>query len=148
MDHAGDTNPARFSQYFKPRGKCTPRVQLFEATSHARRLTSPPPGRAGQTFDATVGLDPEDGQPRELFLSGGKSGSMLDALLGDVAVVVSVALQYGITPAALAKSLARVPASRLVPTDPATLSGQAHTAPASVIGAALNLLREFEASGT
>ncbi len=81
MDHAGDTNPARFSQYFKPRGKCTPRVQLFEATSHARRLTSPPPGRAGQTFDATDGLDPEDGQPRERFLSGGAFHALVGARL-------------------------------------------------------------------
>ena len=103
---------------------------------------------AGQVFKATVGIDPAEGMPRELFLSGGKSGSMLDALLGDVAVVVSVALQHGVTAAALAKSVARVPAWPLVPTDPATLSGQAHTAPASVIGAALNLLREFKTSGT
>ena len=103
---------------------------------------------AGQTFDATVGLDPEDGQPRELFLSGGKSGSMLDALLGDVAVVVSVALQHGVTAAALAKSISRVPASPLAPTDLATATGPAHTAPSSVIGGALDLLREFEAQGT
>ncbi len=29
----------------------------------------------GQSFEATVGFDPESGQPRELFLNGGKEGS-------------------------------------------------------------------------
>ena len=77
-----------------------------------------------------------------------KDGTQLAAILDDTSVVISVALQHGVTAAALAKSVARAPASPLVPTEPATLSGQAHTAPASVIGAALNLLREFEASGT
>ncbi len=102
----------------------------------------------GQVFKATVGFDPEDGQPRELFLSGGKSGSMLDALLCDVAVVVSVALQHGVPAAALAKSISRVPASPFAPTDLATATGPKRTAPASVIGAALDLLREFEVQGT
>ncbi len=100
---------------------------------------------AGQVFEATVGLDPEDGQPRELFLTGGKAGSMLDALLGDVAVVVSVALQHGVPAAALAKSISRVPASPLAPTDLATPAGPRSTMPASVVGLALDLLREFEA---
>ena len=100
---------------------------------------------AGQAFRATIGFDPKDGQPRELFLSGGKSGSMLDALLGDVAVVVSVALQHGVPATALAKSISRVPVSPLAPTDLATAMSPKHTAPASVIGAALDLLRELEA---
>ncbi len=33
----------------------------------------------GQGFEATVGFDPESGQPRELFLTAGKEGSMLNA---------------------------------------------------------------------
>ncbi len=102
----------------------------------------------GQVFKATVGFDPEDGQPRELFLSGGKSGSMLDALLGDVAVVVSVALQHGISASALARSIARTPAAPLTLTDLATATASKCTAPASVIGAALDMLLEFEAQGT
>ncbi len=32
-------------------------------------------------------------QPRELFLTAGKEGSMLNALLADAAVVISVALE-------------------------------------------------------
>ncbi len=35
----------------------------------------------GQSFEATVGFDPESGQPRELFLNGGKEGSQFDAML-------------------------------------------------------------------
>ncbi len=42
------------------------------------------PGREAE-FLATVGLDPETGQPRELFWNGRKVGSALDALLGDAA---------------------------------------------------------------
>ncbi len=102
---------------------------------------------AGQVFEATVGLDPEDGQPRELFLTGGKAGSMLDALLGDVALVVSAALQHGISASALARSIARTPAAPLTLTDLPTATGPKCTAPASVIGAALDLLREVEAQG-
>ena len=43
----------------------------------------------GQFFEATVGFDPESGQPRELFMSAGKEGSMLDALLADATVTIS-----------------------------------------------------------
>ncbi len=50
----------------------------------------------GQAFEATVGFDPESGQPRELFLTAGKEGSLLNALLADAAVVISVALQHGV----------------------------------------------------
>ncbi len=97
------------------------------------------------TVTACVGFDPADGRPRELFLSGDKDGTEMAAILDDTSVVISVALQYGIPAAALAKSVARIPATPLVPTDLAT--APAHTAPASVIGAALDLLREFEARG-
>ncbi len=50
----------------------------------------------GQAFEATVGFDPESGQPRELFLTAGKEGSLLNALLADAAVVISVAFQHGV----------------------------------------------------
>jgi hypothetical protein len=60
------------------------------------------------TVTATVGFDAA-GQPAEVFLSGGKVGTDLDAMLGDAAVAISVALQYGIPPGALAKSVGRTP---------------------------------------
>ena len=64
---------------------------------------------AGQTFTACVGFDPETGQPREIFLNGGKEGSQVDALLSDAATIISVALQYGVPATALAKSVGRSP---------------------------------------
>ncbi len=85
---------------------------------------------AGQVFSATVGLDPNDGRPLEIFLSGVKDGTQLAAILDDTSVVISVALQYGIPAAALAKSVARIPAALPVPTDLAAATGPARTAPA------------------
>ncbi len=96
----------------------------------------------GQTFTACVGFDPETGQPRELFLNAGKDGSMLNALLADAAVAISIALQHGIPPAALAKSIGRLP---IIPVGPADLEAtEPERVPASPIGAALDLLCSFE----
>ena len=89
----------------------------------------------GQEFTACVGFDPETGQPRELFLSGGKQGSQVDALLSDAATAISVALQFGVPPSALAKSVGRLPDLD----SPTTGSG-----PVSPIGAAIDLLCEHE----
>ncbi len=69
---------------------------------------------------------------REVFLrpsGGAKAGSAIDALVDDLAVIVSVALQHGVPLAALARSLGREPAGH----------------PASIAGAALDLLTEFQA---
>ena len=96
----------------------------------------------GQTFTATVGFDPETGQPRELFLTAGKEGSLLSALLADAAVVISVALQHGVPAAALAKSVGRLPAGPVAPVDFDNAPGQ--KVPASPIGAALDLVSAFE----
>ena len=96
----------------------------------------------GRAFTATVGFDPESGQPRELFLIAGKEGSMLNAMLADAAVVISVALQSGVPAAALAKSIGRLPPGPVTPADLDHAPGQ--KVPASPIGAALDLLRRFE----
>ena len=96
------------------------------------------------TVTASIGFNPTDGMPRELFLSGAKDGTEMAAILDDASVVISIALQCGVTAATLAKSIARVPAAPLAPTDLAKSAGPAHTKPASVIGAALNMLHEFE----
>ncbi len=95
----------------------------------------------GQSFEATVGFDPESGQPRELFLTAGKEGSLLNAMLADAAVV-SVALQSGVPAASLAKSVGRLPAGAMAPVDLDHASGQ--KVPASPIGAALDLVSVFE----
>ncbi len=83
----------------------------------------------GLAFEATVGFDEHD-HPREVFLNGGKEGSLFAAVLSDTAVVVSVALQHGVSAAALAKSVGRLSDKKL---------------PASPIGAALDLLMERDA---
>ena len=97
------------------------------------------------TFAATVGFDPEDGRPREVFLDGAKDGTEMAAILDDASVVISISLQHGISAAALAKSVARVPLAPLTPAGLAEAAGPRNTAPASVIGAALDLLQGFEA---
>jgi hypothetical protein len=96
----------------------------------------------GQVFTATVGFDPKSGQPRELFMSAGKEGSMLNALLADAAVTISVALQRGVPAAALAKSVGRLPAGPVLPVD--LDHAQSQKVPASPIGAALDLVSSFE----
>ncbi len=72
---------------------------------------------AGQIFTGTVGFDPEDGRPRELFLTAGKEGSLINAMLADAAVAISVALQHGISAQALAKSIGRLPEAPIAPAD-------------------------------
>ncbi len=92
-------------------------------------------------FEATVGFD-EHGRPLEVFLTGAKEGSLLAAILADAAVAISVALQHGVPVAALAKSVGRLPAGPVAPSD--LDQPQTEKLPASPIGAALDLLRRFE----
>jgi hypothetical protein len=98
----------------------------------------------GQTFTATVGLCPVTGRPRELFLSAGKEGSLLNSLLADAATVVSIALQYDIPPEALLKSLGRQPVGHVAPADLDRTPEQ--FVPASPLGAALNLVLALQPS--
>ena len=71
----------------------------------------------------------------------------LKAVLDDAGVVISIGLQNGISAAALAKSVARVPLAPVTPAGLAEAAGPRHTDPASVIGAALDLLCELAADG-
>jgi hypothetical protein len=50
--------------------------------------------RDGSKYEMTVGYYP-DGRTGELFLSGDRANSLLDFLMSDAAIVVSLALQYG-----------------------------------------------------
>ncbi len=97
----------------------------------------------GQLFEATVGFDPQSGQPCEIFLKAGKEGSMLNTQLADAAVIISVALQYGIPATALSKSVGRRPDNGVSQTNQ---DGVTHPdkLPASPIGAALDLVCSFE----
>ena len=93
-------------------------------------------------FRATVGFDPEDDSPRELFLMAGKEGSLLNAMLADAAVMISVALQHGVPGEALARSVGRLPAGPVTPADLDHAPGRKVSA--SPIGAALDLITAFE----
>lgn len=97
----------------------------------------------GVAYEASVGFDPVTLQPRELFLAGAKDGTDMAAILADTSVVVSIALQYGVPARALARSVARRP---LRPDDLAgsDLAGADGGDPASVIGAALDLVARYE----
>ena len=97
---------------------------------------------AGQIFTGTVGFDPEDGRPRELFLNAGKEGSLINAMLADAAVAISVALQHGVSAQALAKSIGRLPDASITPA--VIDQSPAAVVPASPIGAALDLVSSFE----
>lgn len=65
-----------------------------------------------------------DGTPGEVFLTSGKSGSTIDAVLSDAAILASLALQHGVPPETLAKSMGRRTRRRR----------------ASVVGAAMDIL--------
>ncbi len=67
---------------------------------------------------------------------------MLNSLLADAAVVISVALEHGVPAAALAKSVGRLPNGSIAPANPD--QPQSGRRPASLIGAALDLLQSFD----
>ena len=85
----------------------------------------------GMSFAVTIGFFPANDRPGEVFASGAKSGCDLDYLLDDACVALSLLLQHGVQPAALAKSMGR--------------SGDG-TAPASIIGVLADRLAEQEAA--
>lgn len=88
----------------------------------------------------TVGFD-DAGWPREIFMQDAKQGSTIHTLLDDIGVIISIALQSGIGPAALAHSMSRVPVAPLAPGD---LDRGGDRRAASIIGAAVDLLVEME----
>ena len=78
----------------------------------------------GKAFTVTFGFD-DLGKPKEAFADGERSGSELAAMISDACVLISIALQHGIDPDVLGKSLGREP-------DP--MHGMSATRPASIIG--------------
>ncbi len=98
------------------------------------RLSSRRPGHT-KTLQA-------DRLPFDLFLTVGKKGSLVNALLADTAVAISVALQRGVPATALAKSIGRIPAG---PVTLADLEGPGSgRVPASRIGAGPGLVTSCE----
>jgi hypothetical protein len=84
----------------------------------------------GHPITVTVGFDPATGKPAEVFADTVKGGQM-QASIADACVLLSIALQHGITPADLGKSLGRVP-----------VWGQTYDAPASPVGAIVQAIHE------
>lgn len=62
----------------------------------------------GHAFPVTIGFTWPDMRPAEVFADVAKGGD-LQWSTADACVLISVALQHGIAPADLAKSLGRVP---------------------------------------
>ena len=79
-------------------------------------------------FTITVGYD-SAGQAREVFADGFKNG--IESLADDACVLISIALQHGISPAELRKSLGTVPD---------LARGEFAEKPASLIGEILGAL--------
>jgi hypothetical protein len=79
----------------------------------------------GRAYAVTMGFDPRDGCLREVFTHGAKAGSTMDGILDDVCVVLSLLLQHGVEPLALASSMGRLGDGK---------------APASIVGALADLL--------
>lgn len=79
----------------------------------------------GHRIVVTVGYNPRDGSVAEVFANA-ETGGHMQAALSDACVVLSIALQHGISPADLGKSLLIVPAF---------IEGEETTAPASPLGA-------------
>lgn len=84
----------------------------------------------GNRIAVTVGFYPGTGRPGEVFADAA-AGGHLQATLADACVLISIALQHGLTPEALAKSLGRVPE---------WVGGVKTDAPASPVGAVIEAL--------
>src|SRR5262245_48723435 len=109
-----------------------------EAYKNTRRIL--PDRRYGETFEInhgehrwafkiTIGRYP-DGTIGEVFVSGGKSGSALEASVRDAAILLSFALQFGAPIETLAGAITR----------------EADGSPSTVIGRVLDELRGVENS--
>jgi hypothetical protein len=92
---------------------------------------------AGHPITVTVGLR-VDGSPAEVFADSARGGDMA-ATLADACVLISIALQHGIAPADLAKSLGRVP---LLRAPGGQVEDARQDAPASPIGAIVEVVVE------
>jgi hypothetical protein len=103
-----------------------------------------PPRRAAETFDlpfgglnrnhaVTVGYY-DDGRLGEVFITGGKSGEAVEAVARDGAVLLSLALQYGVPLETVAGAITR----------------DSQNQPSSIIGAVVDrlLVKETGDGGT
>jgi hypothetical protein len=88
-----------------------------------------PPGR-GPEIQVSVGFF-ADGRPAEVFITGAKAGSEVQAMGRDTAIIISMALQHGVPLEAIADALTR--------------DDEKGERPASLIGIVVDLLVEESA---
>jgi hypothetical protein len=79
------------------------------------------------SYSVTFGFDVANNRIGEVFTHGAKIGSAMDRILDDACVALSLLLQHGVEPAALAASMGRL--------------GDGNS-PASIIGALADLIAE------
>jgi hypothetical protein len=84
-------------------------------------------GGLTRAHTVTVGFY-EDGGIGEIFINGGKSGEQVEAIARDGAVVLSLALQYGVPLASIASAITR----------------DERGAPSSIVGAVIDRLMELK----
>lgn len=90
----------------------------------------------GHGFRVTIGCDAQElienghAAPLEVFVNADKVDSGLDALAGDVAILISLLLQYGAEPKAIGHALRRNP----------------NSSRASLVGALVDRVAEFSFS--
>lgn len=82
-------------------------------------------GGQNTVFAVTVGYYP-DHQPGEVFISGAKAGSEMDAVARDGAVLLSIAIQHGVPLKTIRHALTR----------------EHNGAPSTIIGAVVDRLEE------
>ena len=99
--------------------------------SHRRPALTRDIAVGAHRFAVTLGFN-EAGSPREVFAAGAREGSDMRALISDACVVISIALQHGVAPRALGRSLGAAP----VPGRPGVES------PVSAVGAIIRAVIE------
>lgn len=76
-------------------------------------------------YATTLGIDPRTHRVAEVFTHGATCGSAMDRILDDACIAISLLLQYGVEPSALAAILGRLGDGK---------------SPATVIGALADLI--------
>ena len=81
-------------------------------------------------FHLTLGVHPDTGKILEVFYADGqRTGSQLQHAIQDSCVLISLLLQYGVSPDAIGKSLSTMPVLGV-------------DAPASVVGAIIDAIKQ------
>ena len=94
-------------------------TRRFTATREIRW----PPDRGNGLIQISIGFY-ADGRPSEVFVTGCKSGTDVQAVARDASIILSLALQHGVPIATIAKAITRNEGER----------------PASLIGAVVDLI--------